>query len=141
MRVSRSARAALDLAKLQLGYTRITAPITGVVSRLGAREGQLVQPGTTLLIVVPEQTYVIASFKDRQTDRIAPGDPVEISIDVLGGRVLHGKVDSVSAQLSTTGTFVKVGHGVPVKIVWDDGQNLAQLRVGLSADVRVCLQH
>jgi membrane fusion protein (multidrug efflux system) len=146
-----SATAALELAKLQLGYTRITAPITGYVSKLGAHEGQLVQPGATLLMLVPARTYVIANFKETQLARIRPGDPVEISVDALDGGTLHGKVESISpgtgARFSlmppdnATGNFVKVVQRVPVKIAFDDGQDLSQLHAGLSAEVKVHLQH
>jgi membrane fusion protein (multidrug efflux system) len=146
---AQSAQAALDLAKLQLGYTKITAPVAGFVSRLGAHEGQLVQAGMTLVMVVPAKTYVVANFKETQMERIRPGDEVEVSVDALGGRELHGKVDSISAGTgarfsmmppdNATGNFVKVVQRVPVKIVWDDGQDLAQLHAGLSVEVKVHL--
>lgn len=146
-----SAKAALELAKLQLGYTEITAPITGYVSKLGAHDGQLVSAGSTLLMIVPVKTYVIANFKETQLARIRPGDPVDIEVDALGGGTLHGKVQSISpgtgARFSllppdnATGNFVKVVQRVPVKIAWDDGQDLSQLHAGLSAEVRVHLQN
>ncbi|HWU86530.1 MAG TPA: HlyD family secretion protein, partial [Kofleriaceae bacterium] len=145
-----SAKAALELAKLQLGYTEVRAPIAGYVSKLGAHEGQLVTGGATLLMIVPVKTYVIANFKETQLERIRAGDPVEISVDALGGGALRGKVESVSpatgARFSlmppdnATGNFVKVVQRVPVKIAWDDGQDLSQLQAGLSAEVKVHLQ-
>ncbi len=146
-----SAQAALDLAKLQLGYTKIVAPAAGYVSKLAVHEGQLVQPGATLLMVVPATTYVIANFKETQLERVRTGDPVDVSIDALGGKTLHGKVASISpgtgARFSmmppdnATGNFVKVVQRVPVKIVWDAGQDIGQLHAGLSAEVDVHLQH
>jgi membrane fusion protein (multidrug efflux system) len=146
-----SMQAALDLAKLSLGYTKITAPVSGFVSRLGAHEGQMVQAGMTLVMVVPAKTYVIANFKETQMERIRPGDEVEVSVDALGGSSLHGKVDSISAGTgarfsmmppdNATGNFVKVVQRVPVKIVWDDGQDLAQLHAGLSVEVKIHLSH
>ncbi len=146
-----SAQAALDIAKLQLGYTRITAPVAGFVSKLGAHEGQMVQSGLTLLMVVPAHTYVVANFKETQMDRIAAGDPVEVSIDAFGGKTFHGKVESISAGTgarfsmmppdNATGNFVKVVQRVPVKIAWTDGQDLGQLHAGLSVEVKVHLQH
>jgi membrane fusion protein, multidrug efflux system len=145
-----SAQAALDLAKLQAGYTKITAPVTGYVSRLGVHEGQMVQPGSVLLMMVPLKTYVVANFKETQLERIRHGDPVDVTVDALGGKTFHGKVESISpatgARFSmmppdnATGNFVKVVQRVPVKIVWDDGQDLAQLHAGLSAEVKVHLQ-
>jgi membrane fusion protein, multidrug efflux system len=120
------AKAALELAKLQLSYTRITAPVTGFVSKLAVHEGQMVQSGTTLAMVVPAQTYVIANFKETQIERIRPGDLVDIELDAYEG-TLHGKVDSVSAGTgarfslmppdNATGNFVKVVQRIPVKIV------------------------
>ncbi|MGE5183071.1 MAG: HlyD family secretion protein [Acidobacteriota bacterium] len=145
-----AAQAALDLAKLQLGYTKITAPVAGFVSKLAVHEGQMVQMGTTLLMIVPTTTYVVANFKETQIDRIAPGDPVDVSVDALGGKTFHGKVESLSAGTgarfsmmppdNATGNFVKVVQRVPVKIVWNPGENTSQLHAGLSVEVKVHLQ-
>jgi membrane fusion protein (multidrug efflux system) len=103
-----------------------------------------------LLMVVPLKTYVVANFKETQLERIRTGDPVDVSIDALGGKSFHGKVESISAATgarfslmppdNATGNFVKVVQRVPVKIAWDDGQDLAQLHAGLSAEVKVHLQ-
>ena len=146
-----SAKAALEIAKLQLGYTKIIAPVSGTVSRLAAHEGQMLQPGTTIVMIVPSTTYVVANFKETQLERIRPGDPVEVSIDAFGGKQLQGKVESVSAGTgarfsmmppdNATGNFVKVVQRVPVKIAWDAGQDLSQLHAGLSVEVKVHLQH
>lgn len=145
------ARVALELAKLQLSYTKITAPVAGFVSKLAVHQGQMVQPGTTLLLLVPATTYVVANFKETQLDRVRPGDQVDVSIDALSGKTLHGNVASISpatgARFSlippdnATGNFVKVVQRVPVKIVWKDGEDLAGLRAGLSAEVKVHLAH
>jgi membrane fusion protein, multidrug efflux system len=145
-----SAQATLDLAKLQLGYTKITAPVTGFVSRLGAHDGQMVQPGAIIVMVVPVKTYVVANFKETQIERIRPGDPVDVSIDAIGS-TLHGKVESISAGTgarfsmmppdNATGNFVKVVQRVPVKIELDQGQDTSKLHAGLSVEVKVHLQH
>jgi len=147
-----SAAAALRLAVLQRDYTKITSPVAGYVSRLAVHDGQMVQPGTTLLMIVPAQTYVVANFKETQLERIRHGDPVDVSIDALGGKTLHGKVDSIAAGTgarfsmmppeNATGNFVKVVQRVPVKIVWNaDQPELEQLHAGLSVEVKVHLQH
>ena len=146
-----SAQAALDLAKLQLSYTKITSPIAGNVSKLGAHDGQMVQPGMTLVMVVPTKQYVVANFKETQMDRIAAGDPVDISVDALGGSEFHGRVESISAGTgarfsmmppdNATGNFVKVVQRVPVKIELDQGQDISKLHAGLSVEVKVHLQH
>jgi membrane fusion protein (multidrug efflux system) len=147
---AKSAEAALKLANLQAGYTKIKSPVAGFVSRLGVHDGQMVQPGSTLLMIVPLKTYVIANFKETQLERIRSGDEVEVSIDALGGKTFHGKVESISpatgARFSmmppdnATGNFVKVVQRVPVKIAWDDGQDLTLLHAGLSAEVKVHLR-
>lgn len=143
------AKSALTLAKLQLGYTKIYAPVAGYVSKLAVHDGQMVQPGMTVLMIVPSKTYVIANFKETQMERIKPGDPVDVSIDALGGKTLHGKVDSVAAGTgarfsmmppdNASGNFVKVVQRVPVKIVWDDNEPTTGLDAGMSVEVKVHL--
>jgi len=145
-----SAEAALALAESQLRHTKVIAPKAGFVSKLAVHEGQLVQPTTTLLLLVPAATYVVANFKETQIDRIRPGDPVDVEIDALD-KTFHGKVASVSpgtgARFSlmppdnATGNFVKVVQRVPVKIEWSDADAVGPLRAGLSAEVTVHLQH
>ncbi len=145
-----AAKEALKLAKLQVEYATIRAPVTGYVSKLGVHEGQMVQPGMTVVMVVPATSYVVANFKETQIGRIRAGDPVDITVDAFD-TTFHGKVDSVSAGTgarfsmmppdNATGNFVKVVQRVPVKIKWDDGQDLSELHAGLSAEVKVYLQH
>ncbi len=144
-------QAELDQAKLQLGYTKIVAPTAGYASKLAVHEGQTVQPGLTLVMVVPQKQYVVANFKETQMDRIAPGDPVDIEVDALGGRAFKGRVESISAGTgarfsmmppdNATGNFVKVVQRMPVKIELASGQDTSQLHAGLSVEVKVHLQH
>ncbi|HTR51423.1 MAG TPA: HlyD family secretion protein [Kofleriaceae bacterium] len=145
-----AAQAALDVAKLSFDYTKIVAPVTGTTSRLAVHEGQMVQPGQTVVMIVPERSYVIANFKETQLERIKPGDPAEVTVDALGGKTFHGTVESVSpatgARFSmmppdnATGNFVKVVQRVPVKIVWNKDEDLSQLHAGLSVEVKVFLK-
>ena len=140
-----AARAALELARLSRGYTTITAPADGFVSKLAVHPGQMVQPGATIAMVVPTTTYVIANFKETQIARIAKDDPVEVDVDAVGS--FRGVVDSVApatgARFSlfppdnAIGNFVKVVQRVPVKILWAPGQDTSRLRAGLSAEVTV----
>jgi membrane fusion protein (multidrug efflux system) len=142
-----AAGAALDLAKLQLSYTRIEAPVDGVLSRLSARQGQLVQSGQPVVVVVPSTTYVIANFKETQVGKMHAGQRAEITVDAFGGRSFEGTVESTSpgtgARFSmlppdnASGNFVKVVQRVPVKIAWVNVPVDAQLAAGLSADVTV----
>jgi membrane fusion protein (multidrug efflux system) len=145
------AESALKAAQLQADYTKIYAPANGFVSKLAVHEGQMVQPGMTVLMVVPSKLYVVANFKETQMGRIAPGDKVDITVDALGGKGITGKVASISAGTgarfsmmppdNATGNFVKVVQRVPVKISIDDGQDTSQLHAGLSVEVKVHLGH
>jgi membrane fusion protein, multidrug efflux system len=145
--VASGAQASLDLARLQLSYTHIVAPSSGVLSRLAVREGQLVQVGMQAVSVVPTATYVLANFKETQVGRMHVGQRVEISVDAYPGRTFEGKIDSTSpgtgARFSmlppdnASGNFVKVVQRVPVKIAWVDVPADAKLAAGMSADVTV----
>jgi membrane fusion protein (multidrug efflux system) len=145
-----AAQAALDLAQLQLGYTKITAPVAGYASKLAVHEGQLIQPGALLMMIVPARSYVIANFKETQIERIRAGDEVDITVDALGGKTYTGKVASLApgtgARFSmippdnATGNFVKVVQRVPVKIVFAEKEDTSQLHAGLSVEVKVHLQ-
>jgi membrane fusion protein (multidrug efflux system) len=143
----KSAKAALQLAQLQLSYTKISATEDGVVSRLSVHEGQLVQAGQPIAALVPVETYVVANFKETQIGRMKAGETVEVKIDAFPGRTLQGKVESLSggtgARFSllppdnASGNFVKVVQRVPVRIAWVDPPADLPLRAGLSADVTV----
>jgi membrane fusion protein, multidrug efflux system len=143
----RSAEAALALAKLQLGYTRIAAPADGYASKLTVHEGQLMSVGQPLIELVPAATYLVANFKETQVGRMRIDQPAEIEIDALPGRKLEGKVESLSGGTgasfsllpadNATGNFVKVVQRVPVRIAWVNPPADIVLRAGLSADVTV----
>lgn len=143
----KSAEAALALAKLQLSYTRVFAQEDGQVTRLTAREGQMVQPGQPLAELVPDATYVVANFKETQVGGMKAGQPVEIEVDAYPGQKLHGKVESIAGGTGSrfslmppdnaSGNFVKVVQRVPVRIAWVDPPKDVALRPGLSADVTV----
>jgi membrane fusion protein (multidrug efflux system) len=142
-----AAQAAVDLAKLQLSYTVVSAASDGVASRLGARVGQIVQPGQVLGQLVPSRTYLVANFKETQTGPIRPGQKVEVEIDAYGGRRLEGRVESISGGTgarfallppdNASGNFVKVVERVPVRIAWVNLPADLPLRAGLSANVTV----
>ena len=90
-----AAHAAVEQAKLDLDRTIIRAPVAGVVGARSVRPGQLVQPGSTLMQVVPlGQSYVVANFKETQVSRLRVGQPVEIKADAFGKQKIVGKVDS-----------------------------------------------
>ena len=138
-----SKRAALALARINLGYTRITAPATGFVSERKVRPGQMVNPGTQVIMLVQNDVWVQANYKETQVRHMRSGDPAEIRLDAFPGVTLRGKVDQVAPASGSqfallppdnaTGNFTKIVQRVPVKIVLDPGQETAgRLRPGLS---------
>jgi membrane fusion protein (multidrug efflux system) len=141
--------AALALAKTNLGYTRIIAPVDGMVGERGVRVGQYLRPGTQVISVVPlDNVWVIANYKETQLTRVAIGQKAEITVDTFPGTVVTGRVDSIApasgSQFSllppdnATGNFTKVVQRIPVKIVLDPGSPLAgRLRPGMSAVVTI----
>src|SRR5215471_7551933 len=134
--------AALDLARTNLGFTRISAPEDGVVGERKVRAGQLVSPGTQVVSLVQREKWVQANYRETQLRNIRPGDRAEIRVDafpalVLKGRVLHispasGSQFALLPPDNATGNFTKVTQRVPVKIVLDDSRDLERLRPGLS---------
>jgi membrane fusion protein, multidrug efflux system len=136
-------RAALKLARIDLGYTRITAPERGIVSERKVRPGQLVSPGTEVISLVQSDVWVQANYRETQVRHIHPGAPAEIRVDAFPGVILRGKVDNLSPASGSqfallppdnaTGNFTKIVQRIPVKIVLDHGQAMAKrLRPGLS---------
>ncbi|MFB4358334.1 HlyD family secretion protein [Pantoea sp. BS_4] len=140
-----AARASVDQARLNLSYTRIVAPVAGMVGQRAVRLGAYVSAGTRLLAVVPlQQTYITANYLETQLQDVLPGQPVRIRVDALPDQIFTGHVDSLApatgatfaaiAPDNATGNYTKVVQRLPVKIVLDQNQkNLAQLRVGMSA--------
>jgi membrane fusion protein, multidrug efflux system len=139
-----AARANLEAAELQLGYTTVVAPVDGMVTRKSVEVGQIVQPGQGLMTVVPLQdTWVIANFKETQLADVHPGQRVEIHVDMYG-KNLGGRVDSIAGATgalmsllppeNATGNFVKVVQRIPVKILVDRQSDLV-LRPGMNVDV------
>ncbi|OPZ00811.1 hemolysin D [Bradyrhizobium sacchari] len=139
-----AAKATLASAKLKLGYTRITAPFDGVVGERQVQPGDYVNIGTNLINVVPlPKVYVIANYKETQLTHIAPGQPVEITVDSFPREKLRGKVERIApatgAQVAllppdnATGNFTKAVQRIPVRIQFDDDQPLlARLVPGMS---------
>ena len=125
-----AARAVRDQAALQLSYTRILAPASGVVSKKSVELGQLVQPGQPLMTVVPlDDVWVTANLKETETADVTPGDSADITVDAYEGRHFRGRVESLSpatgAKFSllppdnATGNFTKVVQRIPVRIRLD----------------------
>jgi biotin carboxyl carrier protein len=97
------AEASLAQAELNLQYTRITAPVSGVVSKKTVEVGQVIQPGQLLMAIVPlEHIRVTANFKETQLHHMRPGQPAIISVDAYGGSKFQGRVDSIAGGLSAS---------------------------------------
>ena len=124
------AKAAVAGSELSLSYTKVTAPVSGRVTRKSVRVGETVQAGQALMAVVPDEVWVVANFKETQLKLIRPGMPVELSVDAYPSLVLKGHIDSLQggtgARFSllppenATGNYVKVVQRVPVKIILDE---------------------
>jgi membrane fusion protein (multidrug efflux system) len=138
-----------DLARLNLGYTELRAPIDGVVGNRSARAGAYAMVGAQLISLVPAHgLWVDANFKESQLAHIRAGLPASIEADALPGRVFLRHVASLApatgAQFSVlppenaTGNFTKIVQRVPVRILLDDGAStLGDLRPGLSVTAAV----
>jgi len=137
-------QAMLDLAKINLGYTRIVAPVDGMVSERGVREGQYVHSATQVITVVPlDNVWVVGNYKETQLTHVAIGQNAEIRVDTFPGVVVNATVDSIApasgAQFSllppdnATGNFTKVVQRIPVKLRIGPNNPLAgRLRPGMS---------
>jgi membrane fusion protein (multidrug efflux system) len=137
-------RAARDLALINLGYTRITAPVDGMVGQRQVQAGQYLSVGTQVISIVPlPHVWVIANYKETQLTNVRLGQRARVTVDAFPGAVLQGHVDSWSpasgAQFSllppdnATGNFTKVVQRIPVKIVLDPDPALRDLlRPGMS---------
>jgi membrane fusion protein (multidrug efflux system) len=140
------AQAKVDQAKLNLGYGKILAPITGIVNKKNVAVGANLSVGQDLLTIVPlDNLWVTANFKETQLRGIHPGQEVDLKVDALGGRKFHGKVTQIGGATGSrlslfppenaTGNYVKVVQRIPVRI---DFTNLAEenkdqkLRPGMS---------
>jgi len=135
-------RALLEQAELNLGYTKIVAPVSGEVNKTVV-VGLNVQAGQQLLTVVPlDEVWVTANFKETQLKRMRVGQKAEIHVDSTG-RTLKGRVDSIAGATgplfsllppeNATGNYVKIVQRVPVKIVLEPGENRdRQLRPGMN---------
>jgi membrane fusion protein (multidrug efflux system) len=141
------ARANLAAAELNLGYTTIAAPVDGVVTKKSVEPGQIVQPGQSLMAIIPlKGVWVTANFKETQLAGVHAGQPAEVDVDMYG-RTIKGRVDSIAggtgARLSllppenATGNFVKVVERIPVKIVFDSLPDGVTLRPGMNVDATI----
>jgi membrane fusion protein, multidrug efflux system len=135
-------------ATLNLSYTTITSAIDGSIGARSLRVGEFVQAGTQLMAVVPlRAVYVLANFKETQLTAMRAGQGVTIAVDSFPGRLIHGRVDSLSPASglefsllppdNATGNFTKIVQRIPVKIVIDQSPLAGLLRPGMSVEATV----
>lgn len=143
-----AARAAVQLAEIDLENTRIRAPRAGVVGEIGVKLGQYVTPGTQLLALVPAQVWVVANFKEAQTAHMHAGQRASLRVDALPGVELTGRVERIAPATGSefsviradnaTGNFTKVAQRLPVRISIDANEAVAnRLRPGMSVLAKV----
>ena len=141
-----SAQAALQAAQLQLSYTRITAPVDGLASKLAVHPGSYVTLGQPIVQIVPRKTYIVGNFKETQVKNMHPGERAVISVDALGGKKFEGHLESLSGGTgaafsmlppdNASGNFVKVVQRIPVRVAWN-GPPADQVPAGSSVEVTV----
>ena len=143
--------AELNLAKLNLSYTVIVATADGMTGRKNIHEGQLVQPGQTMVTLIDEtEKWVIANYKETQTSVMQNGQKVDIQVDAVPGVKFTGVVSSISdatgsslslmPQDNSAGNFVKVEQRIPVRIEFtadNKPEDLARLRAGMNVECKV----
>jgi membrane fusion protein (multidrug efflux system) len=123
------AKVSIDEARLQSSYTQILAPEAGYITQKSVVVGAYVNVGQPLMVIVTDEMYVIANFKETQLAHMRPGQPATCAVDAYPGVVFQAHVDSIQAGTgptfslfppeNATGNFVKVVQRVPVKIVFD----------------------
>eukprot|EP01136_Pigoraptor_vietnamica_P008165 Opistho-1_new@43157 len=142
----------VDFAKLQLSYTQIKAPATGIVSKKNVQKGQLVQAGQFLFAIVNDNSlFVTANFKETQLEKLRSGLKVKIEVDAYPDEELMGEIYNFSPITgakgsllppdNATGNFVKVVQRVPVKIKLQSTNKelINKLRPGMSVKVSVAI--
>ncbi|MGA8783737.1 MAG: HlyD family secretion protein [Polaromonas sp.] len=145
-----SARTRLDQAKVDLGRTVIRAPLDGVVAKRQVQLGQRVQPGMSLMAVVPvSEMYVDANFKEVQLEKVRVGQPVKLHADIYGKNVTYkgvvegfsggsGSAFSAIPAQNATGNWIKVVQRLPVRVKLDPAELQANpLKVGLSMSAEI----
>jgi membrane fusion protein (multidrug efflux system) len=144
-----AAHAERDQAALQVSYTRVVAPMSGVVSKKSVEVGELVQAGQPLMSVVPlDDVWIVANLKETEVEGVRPGDAADIAVDAYPGLHVAGHVESLSpatgAKFSllppdnATGNFTKVVQRVPVRIRLDRPNDPERpLRPGMSVEVTI----
>ena len=152
------AEAELEIARLNLSYTVIVAPCDGTTGRKEIQEGQLIQPGQTVVDLVDlNSKWIMANYKETQTANILEGQPVEIEVDAIPGIVFKGQVKSISQATgasfslfpqdnslvptdNSAGNFVKIEQRIPIRIEFSEEnkpEDMERLRAGMNVECLV----
>ncbi|MFT3901892.1 MAG: HlyD family secretion protein [Niabella sp.] len=143
------AKSALDMAKLNLSYTVITAPHDGIMGRRTVNVGQLLSPSQQVATIVDiNNIWVTANYREKQMENVRIGGLANITVDALGGKAFEGKVTAISGATgaryaavpvdNSTGNFVKVQQRIPIRIEFtqkNKPEDLKQLRAGMNVEV------
>ncbi len=140
--------AQLKTAQDQLSYTKIRSPIDGYVGAKNVEVGRTVQPGESLMTIIPSTgVYITANYKETQLGNMRPGQPVDVKVDAYKGVKFHGHVQTIAPAAqnkfslvpaqNATGNFVKVTQRVPVRILFDNPDPKYPLRPGMSVEASV----
>ena len=138
----------LELARIDLANTRITAPSDGTLGNRSVEIGQLLKPGSPLAYLIPnEGLFVSGNFKETQITEMQVGQPVEITIDAYPDQEFKGIIESFSPASGSefsllptenaTGNFTKIVRRVPVKITFLPDNDISHLKPGLSTTIKV----
>ncbi|HYP78553.1 MAG TPA: HlyD family secretion protein [Polyangiaceae bacterium] len=142
-----TAKAARDLAALDLSYTKIFAPSDGIVSKKSINVGQMLSPGQSIVQLVTDKLWVTGNFKETQVANMRVGQPATVEVDAFSGTSLDGEVESFSAATgakftllppdNATGNFTKVVQRLPVRVRLHEVPPGITLRPGMSVDLTV----
>ncbi len=142
-----TAKAARDLAALDLSYTKIFAPSDGVVSKKSINVGQMLSPGQSIVQLVTDKLWVTGNFKETQVAKMRVGQSASVEVDAFSGASIEGEVESFSAATgakftllppdNATGNFTKVVQRLPVRVRLHELPAGITLRPGMSVDLTV----
>lgn len=146
------AEADVELARLNLSYTVVTAPCDGYLGRRSIEEGQFVNAGQTLTTIMPDsRKWVVANYKETQIERLAVGQEVTVTVDAFAGETFKGRIEAISSATgskysmvptdNSAGNFVKIQQRVPVRISLTDitDEDNARLVAGMMCVVKADL--
>ena len=142
---------ALEMAKLNLSYTVITARHDGIMGRRSVNVGQLLNPSQQVATIVDiNNVWITANYRENQMENVKIGGLAKVTVDALGGKEFEGKITAISGATgarysavpvdNSTGNFVKVQQRIPVRIEFTDKnkiEDLKQLRAGMNVQVTI----